>query len=159
MCLWCESCWNCSLDQAGFFISISNEIAKSLNAFPESDNVPESHLEELLLKLQDHDSHAQRIDGSLTEFGVLASPRKRIERGFIDWLRASLSVHTIYLNISRNSFLLFIKGRSELMSPAQALEEIGRAGSSGFELTQSTSKTLDIMQKTLGWPPRELMNI
>ena len=155
---WWESAWNCALEQAGYFIAIGQEMAKSLELYGEESAVSESHIIELLERLDYFDSLAEKDEARLIEFNRLAIPRKRLERGFIDWLKASLTVQSIYLNISRNSFVLFLKARSGLLPMSQALSEIENARSGGFELTQSTPKTLDIMQKTSGWPSRELMN-
>ena len=155
---WWPVVWNCVNQIAGFYISVDEEIGKSLNEFPAGNKESDEHLEYLANKIEFFDNWLIQIQEYLVKISDFPAPKKNVEAGFLKWLKPAVSAQFGWVNISRNSFVHFTLARAGLIEFDKMMNDIQIAMGGGFELTQVLPRTLDFIQKKSVWPQRSLID-
>lgn len=155
---WWPIVWNCVNQIAGFYVVINQEMVKSLDEFPVGTKPPEHHLEYLFDKVDELDKWIIQIQGLLGEIANIPTPKKNVEVGFLKWLKLAVSAQFCWVNIARNSFVIFAQARVGTRDFDATMKDIQRVNADGFELTQVLPRTLDSIQKDSKWPHRTLMD-
>jgi len=152
---WWLPVWNTSNQIAGFFITAANAVHESINKIDDSEEISREVLDTLQGTLEHLENWSVQLEGMMAEIAAIKNPRSNVELGLFDWAKHALSAQFVWVEISFNAFVLYMKGCLGRLPRNDALDFYNNHVFPNFESTQHLPRTLDFIQTKQEWPPRQ----